>query len=426
MSQTRRPEMIPKSLNVKDLQDRLLAWFRAHARVLPWRQTRDPYAIWLSETMLQQTQVSTVTPYYIRFLQRFPTVEKLAAAELSEVLSMWAGLGYYRRAKHLHAAAQKIVADFAGKVPATSAQLLTLPGVGSYTAAAVASIAFGEPIGVLDGNVIRVLSRFLALRSDLSQAKNREKLQKAANFLTSEVHPGRQNEAFMELGATICTPTKPLCPDCPLRAHCRAHAQGIQEELPNKKKPKEIPTLNRVAIVISRSPKGPREVLMMQRPLGGTWEQMWEFPVFEVDPAAWAMLEASGKKSSISVSPPEIPAKGKQPALNWRAHFADVLQERLGISVELERWLGSQSHQLTHRTMNYRVLRGHVGKTSGGVDPKLPQCEGGRYVAFRWVRWPNGGRVASQTGTSAEPMGRITFKIAALAGMMEPESDRTR
>src|SRR6201988_1678268 len=204
---------------------RLLAWYDAHARDLPWRESRDPYRVWLSEIMLQQTRVAAVTAHYHEFLRRFPTVEKLAAARESSVLAAWSGLGYYRRARRLHAAAKVIVREYRGEFPATSQALRELPGVGRYTAAAIASIAFREPVAVVDGNVERVLQRI-----DNRELTMQESWVRAQKLL-SPTRPGDFNQAMMELGATICLPREPRCLVCPIRGWCAA--QG--EMLPPKK-----------------------------------------------------------------------------------------------------------------------------------------------------------------------------------------------
>ncbi|MDT8066686.1 MAG: A/G-specific adenine glycosylase [Terriglobia bacterium] len=197
------------------VQNTLLAWYRRERRDLPWRETRDPYRIWISEIMLQQTRVTAVLKYYRRFLARFPDVHTLAVAKEADVLAVWSGLGYYRRARAMHAAARKIVAEFGGNFPGTAGELLNLPGIGRYTAAAVASIAFGEPVAVVDGNVERVLARFLG--QDLRQ---RNEAWQHASVLLPAKYPGDWNQAMMELGATVCLPEQPRCLLCPVKNWC--------------------------------------------------------------------------------------------------------------------------------------------------------------------------------------------------------------
>ncbi|MGN6371321.1 MAG: A/G-specific adenine glycosylase, partial [Phycisphaerae bacterium] len=308
LAQSKYKMMLPSS----GLHHKLLGWFDLAKREMPWRETRDPYAIWLSETMLQQTQVETVKPYYRKFLERFPTVADLARAELEEVLAMWAGLGYYRRAKHLHLAAREMVAKHGGKVPGSFESLVSLPGVGRYTAGAVGSIAFGLPVAVVDGNVMRVVARLTGFDGDVADPKNagffwgvmegilaglrgesegragggkgskqgvmkghsgaeRGRLgRKSARWeeesegfgrVREEVEGalapryGDLNQAVMELGATVCTPppSVPACLVCPVRAWYRACAGGRVMELPVKRKKGETPVVRGVAVVVVRS-----------------------------------------------------------------------------------------------------------------------------------------------------------------------------
>ena len=202
------------------------------ARDLPWRRTDDPYRIWLSEVMLQQTRVDQARPYYERFVTAYPTVQALAAAPLDDVLLNWEGLGYYSRARNLHKAARKVVDVFGGQIPDTYEAIRTLPGIGPYTAAAVLSIAFGRPHAVLDGNVARVLTRVFTIHDDVKANPTRKNLQALADVLLDPVHPGRFNEAMMELGATICTPRTPSCLTCPIQRVCGAYAAETPEAFP--------------------------------------------------------------------------------------------------------------------------------------------------------------------------------------------------
>jgi len=249
-------------------------WYNRCARNLPWRQRRDPYAIWISEVMLQQTRVATVTGYYRRFLQRFPTAEALAAAPLSAVLKAWEGMGYYSRARNLHAAARKLAADFGGKLPADVASLRSLPGVGPYTAAAVASIAFGLDEAVVDGNVARVLARVFLIRRNVKLPAVHRRLVELAGSLVPPGKAGMMNQALMDLGATVCTPRGPRCDDCPLRRFCLALAAGCQNDLPVKPPRKTTPHYDvAVGVVV----KAGRVLIDLRKPeglLGG----LWEFP----------------------------------------------------------------------------------------------------------------------------------------------------
>lgn len=256
----------------------LLDWFDRHRRDLPWRHTRDPYLVWLSEVMLQQTRVETVLPYYNRFVEKFPTVADLARAEVDEVLALWSGLGYYRRARQLHAAAVRVAAAMrAGRgFPRTVEELRELPGVGAYTAAAVASIAFDAPVPVLDGNVERVLSRWLALELDPKGGPARERLLEAAAGLLVPGRPGDGNQALMELGATICVPKRPKCLLCPIRPGCAGAAEGDPERYPVAR-PKRERERRRLTVAVAERDGS---VLLFRRPdasplLAGTWELPW-------------------------------------------------------------------------------------------------------------------------------------------------------
>lgn len=257
----------------RSFADLLLAWFDRHKRDLPWRQTRDPYRIWLSEVMLQQTRIETALPYYQRFLEKFPTVEDLARAGIEEVLALWSGLGYYRRARQLHAAARQVVEI--GGFPRTVVGLKELPGIGSYTAAAVASIAFGVAEPVLDGNVERVLSRWLALELDPKSRPARERMLAAAAGLLDPERAGDSNQALMELGATVCVPKRPRCLLCPISPGCQAAGKD-PERFPAARAKRER-ELHRLLVAVVERDGG---VLLFRRAeesaiLAGTWELPW-------------------------------------------------------------------------------------------------------------------------------------------------------
>jgi len=253
---------------------RLLAWYGAAGRELPWRQTRDPYCIWLSEIMLQQTTVAAVIPYYQRFLAVFPTVQALAAAPLDRVLELWAGLGYYSRARNLHRAALQIVGDYAGRFPAEPELLAALPGVGRSTAGAIAAIAFDRPAPILDGNVRRVLVRLFAWRDDPRSASAERQLWSWAEALTSRERPHDYSQAIMDLGATVCTPQAPACAICPLAALCQAHRLDLAAELPVKRRQPALPVRQQVALLLEADGAW----LVRQRPPQGLLGGMWEFP----------------------------------------------------------------------------------------------------------------------------------------------------
>lgn len=280
----------------------LIRWFAATRRELPWRTPtgtpRDPYHVLVSETMLQQTQVARVVEKFTLFVERFPTVSALAAAEIDEVLALWSGLGYYRRARNLHAAARAVVERFDGEIPRDVDQLRSLPGVGRYTAGAVASIAFGAPVPAVDGNVQRVLLRLVG--QDLPPASKQAQAlvwRRAEELVRAAAGPGEWTEGLMELGATVCTPRSPDCPSCPLREKCRARAMGAQARIPAPK-PRRAPrdVFHTVALVRDRAAGGGGDeggggagaggggrVLLEQRPPTGMWAGLWQAPTIESD-----------------------------------------------------------------------------------------------------------------------------------------------
>lgn len=264
---------------MKPLAQALVSWYRAAKRDLPWRRTRDPYAIWLSEVMLQQTQVVTVIPYWEKFLARFPTVHALAGAELPEVLAMWRGLGYYSRARTLHRAAQAIVSAHGGELPASVEALRELPGFGPYTAGAVASIAFGQQTPIVDGNVVRVLARLFEVEGDPSTREVQKRIWALAGELVPEEAPGDFNQALMELGATVCAPRNPTCLLCPVRASCGALKSSRVEKLPSPKTRAVRKGLHRTsAVVLKRG-----MLLLGRRPDRGLFGGLWELPSVDGD-----------------------------------------------------------------------------------------------------------------------------------------------
>jgi A/G-specific adenine glycosylase len=255
-------------------QKLVAAWYSQNRRDLPWRRTRDPYAIWVSEIMLQQTQVQTVIPYYERWLKKFPTLQALAKAPISEVLKYWAGLGYYRRARMLHEGAKRVVQDFNSKLPSDAASLLSIPGIGRYTAGAIASIAFEERVPVLDGNVIRILTRLCAVKEDIGFPKTIQKLWGLAEAILPEENIGDFNQSLMELGATVCFPKNPQCPACPVSNLCKAYQAGAPEKFPVKMKKDVTENLKTAALILRRKEK----VLIRKQPLKARWGGLWMFP----------------------------------------------------------------------------------------------------------------------------------------------------
>ena len=257
------------------IHERLLAWFDDHKRDLPWRRVRDPYGVWISEIMLQQTRVGTVAPYYRRWMERFPDVVTLADADQDDVLRLWSGLGYYARARNAHRSARMVRDSHRGVFPSTAAQLRSLPGVGPYTAAAVASIAFGEAAPAVDGNVRRVVARLFDL-PDPSLAEARDRVA----GLIDTARPGDFNEAMMELGATVCRPRSPSCGTCPLAAGCRARIAGTVAKRPARRRRGPLP-VRAWGVLVAVSPGG--RTLLVRRPPDGLLGGMWEFPGVELD-----------------------------------------------------------------------------------------------------------------------------------------------
>lgn len=267
---------------IQTIQSELLVWYRKNKRDLPWRQNKDPYKIWVSEIMLQQTRVDSVIPYFQHFISLFPSIEELANAPEEQVLKAWEGLGYYSRAKNLHAAAKEIVFNGGGKIPSDRRSILKLKGIGPYTAGAILSIAYDQKVPAVDGNVMRVFSRLFALTDDIQASSTRKKMESLAEQLIPEEDPGDFNQALMELGALICTPSSPTCLFCPVYSVCDAFKQGIEEQLPRKKKTKQSVQQD-VVMVLFRD--GER-FIGEKRPDQGLLAGLWGFPTFELSPGA--------------------------------------------------------------------------------------------------------------------------------------------
>ena len=329
MPKSSRPNLAPQ-------RRKLLRWYDAHRRDLPWRRTRDPYRIWVSEIMLQQTRVEAVIPYYERFLERFPDVQALATADTDTVLAAWSGLGYYRRARMLHEASRCIVRDHEGEFPADEDAVRALPGIGRYTAGAILSIAFEQRVPLLDGNVERVLCRLDALRGDPRRAPLPAKLWNRATDWADCARPGDVNQALMELGATVCLPAQAVrCDACPLRSSCTAHAESSVAELP------ELPARSRLreehwgVILVERNGR----VLCWQRTLE-LMHGLWELPTF-------VLANANARCASTALR------HALQDEFTGQLELADrVTTERQAIS-------GRQVHFHVHRARERRSLRSH-------------------------------------------------------------------
>lgn len=323
----------------RSVRARLLAWYDGNARDLPWRRTRDPYAIWVSEVMLQQTRVETVVPYYGRFLARFPDVRALAEATEDEVLSLWSGLGYYRRARLLHRGAKVVALHHDAHVPEDPALRAKLPGIGRYTAGAIGSIAFDRPEPIVDGNVARVLSRLHAIETALGEKATETRLWAEAEALVRGPRPGALNQALMELGATVCTPLSPRCDACPIAASCIARQTGRVEALP-----------------VARKKKAPRAVTMVAvvaRPRG--------------DARAW-LVRTEGELFGGLFALPMIEGDDEDAA--ERALAAHGLAGTVGVS------LGKVRHVLTHRRLEVHVFEARVSAARASATRRLFTSEG--------------------------------------------------
>ncbi|SFX67831.1 A/G-specific DNA-adenine glycosylase [Thermoactinomyces sp. DSM 45891] len=267
----------PESTIVSTIQTELLHWYARYQRDLPWRKDQDPYKVWVSEIMLQQTRVNTVIPYFNRFIERFPTITDLANASDDDVVKMWEGLGYYSRVRNLHSAVKEVADKYGGKVPDQVEEISRLKGIGPYTAGAILSIAYQKKVPAVDGNVMRVYSRLFALYDDIALPATRKKMEAIGEVVIPEHAPGDFNQALMELGATICTPTSPQCLFCPVSTVCEANEQGLQDELPQKKKAKApTPVLVRFAWIESA-----HSVFLVKRPDKGLLAGMWSLPTFD-------------------------------------------------------------------------------------------------------------------------------------------------
>jgi A/G-specific adenine glycosylase len=325
---------------------RLLSWFARRKRDLPWRRTQDPYAIWISEIMLQQTRVAAVIPYYGRFLARFPTVQSLARAKAETVLERWAGLGYYSRARNLHQAAKEISARHAGNFPRDHAAALDLPGIGRYTAAAVLSIAYGQTLAVLDGNVARVLARLGAVHGDLRSPELWRSLEMAAQTLLARNAPGDWNQAMMELGATVCTPKSPRCGECPVGSWCRARKLGIAGKIPDPRKKRTTMKITLAAAVLL-DPKCRTLLVRQSGGDGSLFSRMWQFPALET-------------------------------TMDTASELTEYIRKKFKIAVNGNlRPVGPARHTVTFREIRLLPFVIHL--------PRLPRLAGSRIVALREI-----------------------------------------
>lgn len=310
------------------LARRLLAWYKRNGRALPWRETVDPYRIWISEIMLQQTRVDTVIPYYERFLKKFPDVFALARAPLQDVLKAWENLGYYSRARHLHDAAKIITGRFGGRIPDTAHDIRTLPGIGDYTAGAILSIAFGRAVPAVDGNVRRILSRVFAVGKPINDPGEHRHFLELAASLVPKKRASDFNQALMDLGATICRAKNPDCDACPLASLCLAHRHASQDRLPVMRKSPAIAHRHSVAAVL-RNDKG--RLLMAQRPAGGLLASLWKLP-------GGFVKDDEHRETALR----------------------RLVREELGLSIRVGKKIASVDHAYTHFRVTLHVYEGFL------------------------------------------------------------------
>jgi A/G-specific adenine glycosylase len=328
----------------------LLAWYNQSKRDLPWRRNKNPYYIWVSEIMLQQTRVETVKPYFHNFIEKFPTIGALAEAPEEEVLKAWEGLGYYSRARNLQSAVREVQERYGGVVPDTKEDVFALKGVGPYTAGAILSIAYNKPEPAVDGNVMRVLSRYFLIEEDIMKNGTRVLMEKLAKELIPEGHAGDFNQALMELGAMVCTPRSPHCLTCPVLAHCSGREAGMEEALPIKKKAKPPRPEQRLAALVEGTGEHAGRVLIRQRPPEGLLARMWELPHTEA-----------------AASPGAAPAE-------LGSHLAAD-----GISVRPAGWLMHAEHTFSHIHWDMEVY------VCSPVPSPVPGLEAPLPPNYRWI-----------------------------------------
>jgi A/G-specific adenine glycosylase len=352
----------PASRATNRIQRALLAWFAKAQRPLPWREGYDPYRVWVSEMMLQQTQVETVKPYFARWMARFPSVQALAEAPLEDVLKRWEGLGYYARARNLHRAAREIVARHGGEIPDDLEMLLALPGIGPYSAGAIASIAFNRAVPLVDGNVARVLSRLFALREAPQSSAGKRHLWSVAESLLPASGGRDFNQALMELGALLCRSRQPLCGLCPVRADCLAYAKGNPEDYPARRKRAERPVVRACLAIAKRGDF----VLMRQRPPEGLWGGLWEFPWIEHD-----ATESNSRRTARGTA---------RETTGLSALLAQLRLGKAGLgnAGQDARQIGTVHHGLTHRQYEWSCF---VISVRGKGRSRFLEAGG----ALRWV-----------------------------------------
>ena len=359
----------------KEFQDQFIQWYEQEKRNLPWRYNRDPYRIWISEIMLQQTRVDTVIDYFYRFMEWFPTIEELANAPEEKLLKAWEGLGYYSRARNIQAAAKQIMSEFDGKMPQTPEEISSLKGIGPYTTGAIASIAFGLPEPAVDGNVMRVVSRLFCIEADIAKASSRKIFDEAMRKIIDEKHPGEFNQAMMDLGSAICTPTSPKCEACPIQAFCLANKRGIQTSFPvktKKAKPKDVYYIS--AALQNHSGAYYFEERDSQKLLAN----MWTFPMMEVTQEEYERLKKEWETK------PEIDL------------FDDlVAEEEQNLPFEKQELFVWQTRHLGEVTHIFSHLKWHVllfyGRATEGAEQEFTENKTSKWLkpdAFDSVVFP--------------------------------------
>ncbi|MFF2885387.1 A/G-specific adenine glycosylase [Paenibacillus sp. NPDC057967] len=329
----------------------LLAWYQRGNRDLPWRRNKDPYRIWVSEIMLQQTRVDTVIPYFERFMANFPTVQALAEAPEDEVLKCWEGLGYYSRARNLQAGARMVMERYNGIIPDDKDSVAGLKGVGPYTTGAIMSIAFNRPEPAVDGNVMRVLSRYFCLEDDIAKPSTRVGIEKLAASLIPEGAAGDFNQALMELGALVCTPKSPSCLPCPVMEHCAARMEGRETELPIKSKAKPPRQEYRLAVIVEGTGKHAGKVLVRQRPETGLLAQMWELPHL--------LLDGSRSGMFVNTAPKEQGELAEE--------VIRMVETDAGLLIRPTGWFADADHIFSHIHWRMRVYAADMGIADSGM-----------------------------------------------------------
>lgn len=341
--------LIDQGINVY-FAEQLLDWYDENKRDLPWRKNNDPYRVWVSEIMLQQTRVDTVIPYYERFMEKFPTLDALAEAPEDEVLKSWEGLGYYSRARNLHAAAKEVKARYGSRVPDNKRDILSLKGIGPYTAGAILSIAFGQPEPAIDGNVMRVLSRFFLITDDIAKPSTRTAMEELLRETIPTDRAGDFNQALMEFGALLCTPKGPHCLICPVMSQCRGRLEGMEQSLPVKKKAKPPRPVQRLVAFVEGEGEQAGKFLIRRRPDGGLLAKLWELPHYELSEASKEMMPS--------------------------AFLERHLLEEDGLAAVVGEWMLNAEHTFSHLHWELQVYRCRGQAVSAHALPR---------EQYRWI-----------------------------------------